>query len=188
MNAALYCRVSTSGQTTDNQELELRKVAEKMNWTVSAVFIDVISGAKSKRSGLDALMKGVARKDYDVVMAWDISRLGRSLSHLVGLLEEFHSRDIDLYLHVQGIDTRSPSGKAVFQLMSVFAEFEREIIRERITAGLTRAKAEGKRLGRPPVPPIKVEKIKSLRKQGLSYRKIAKRVDLNVKTVHRLSA
>ncbi len=188
MRTALYCRVSTSEQTTDNQVLDLQKVAQKMNGTVTETFTDVISGAKSKRPGLDALMKAVSRNEVDVVMCWDVSRLGRSLQHLLSLLSELHAKNVDLYLHVQGIDTTTPSGKAMFGMMGVFAEFERSLIQERVKAGLQRAKTQGKRLGRPPVPPIQIEKIKRLRTEGLSYRKIAKRMDLSVCTIHRLSA
>ena len=188
MRTALYCRVSTSEQTADNQVLDLQKVAQKMNWTVTETFTDVISGAKSKRPGLDALIKVVSRNEVDVVMCWDVSRLGRSLQHLVSLLSELHAKNFDLYLHVQGINTTTPSGKAMFGMMGVFAEFERSLIQERVKAGFQRAKNQGKRLGRPPVPPIKIEKIKRLRTEGLSCRKIAHRVDLSVCTVHRLSA
>ena len=188
MRTAIYCRVSTQDQTTENQALELRNVADKQGWTVSEVYTDVISGARASRPGLDSLMKSVSRKDVDMVMVWDVSRLGRSMAHLVTLLEEFHANGVDLYFHQQGIDTRTPSGKAMYQMCGVFAELERGLIKERVMAGLQRAKAQGKRLGRPRVPPIQVEKIKRLRAEGLSYRKIAKRVDLSVCTVHRLSA
>ena len=132
-------------------------------------------------------MKAVSRNEVDVVMCWDVSRLGRSLQHLLSLLSELHAKNVDLYLHVQGIDTTTPSGKAMFGMMGVFAEFERSLIQERVKAGLQRAKTQGKRLGRPPVPPIQVEKIKRLRTEGLSYRKIAKRMDLSVCTVHKFS-
>ena len=188
MKTAIYCRVSTQDQTTDNQALELRETAEKQGWTVIETFTDVISGARANRPGLDALMKSVNRKDVDMVMVWDVSRLGRSLSHLVSLLEEFQACSCDLYFHQNGLNTSTPSGKAMFGMMGVFAEFERSLIQERVKAGLQRAKTQGKRLGRPPVPPIQVEKIKRLRTEGLSYRKIAKRMDLSVCTVHRLSA
>jgi len=188
MRAVIYARVSTGEQTTENQFLELKKVAERNEWDIEAVYEDTISGAKAKRPELDKLLKGVIRKDFDVVMVWDVSILGRSLQHLVTLLSEFHAKDVNLYIHQQGIDTTTPSGKMMFQMCGVFAEFERSILQERVKAGLERARAEGKKLGRPAVPPITVQKMKALRKQGLSYRKIAKRVDLNVKTVHRLSA
>ena len=185
MNTALYCRVSTSEQTTANQKLELEQVADRMGWTITQTFTDVISGASAKRPGLDALMLAVARKEVDMVMVWDVSRLGRSLSHLVSLLEEFHAKGVNLYFHQQGIDTTTPAGKAMFQMLGVFSEFERGMIRDRVLAGLNRAKAQGKRLGRPPVPPIQIERIRRLRDGGLSYRKIAQKVDLDVATVYR---
>ena len=187
MDTALYARVSTSDQTTENQVLELKKVADRMGWTVAGTFLDVVSGAKSKRPGLDALMKRVARREFDMVMCWDVSRLGRSLSHLVALLEEFDAKKTDLYFHQNQLDTSTPSGKAMFGMMSVFAQFERSLIQERVKAGLERAKSQGKRLGRPPVPPIQRQKIKRLREEGMSYRKIAKRTGLSVCTVHRLA-
>ena len=114
--------------------------------------------------------------------------MGRSLSHLVSLLEEFQACGCDLYFHQNGLNTSTPSGKAMFQMLGVFSEFERGMIKERVKAGLNRARGQGKRLGRPPVPPIKVQKIKRLREDGLSYRKIASQMDLSVATVHRLSA
>ena len=129
-------------------------------------------------------MQAVIRKEFDVVMIWDVSRLGRSLQHLVTLLSDFHAKGVDLYIHQQGIDTTTPSGKMIFQLCGVFAEYERTMIQERVKAGLRRAKDQGKRLGRPPVPPIQLQKIVSFREQGLSYRKIANRVGLSVGKVH----
>ena len=188
MITAIYARVSTDDQTTDNQVFELETVAKRMGWDIGEVYTDIISGAKSKRPELDRLMESVIRKEVDIIMVWSVDRLGRSLQHLTTLLSDIHSKGVDLYLHQQGIDTRTPSGKAMYQMCGVFAELERGLIKERVMAGLQRAKAQGKRLGRPRVPPIQVEKIKRLRAEGLSYRKIAKRVDLSVCTVHRLSA
>ena len=185
MNTVLYCRVSTADQTTDNQRLELEQVADRAGWTITQTFTDVISGARAKRPGLDALMLAVARKEVDMVMVWDVSRLGRSLSHLISLLEQFHAKGVNLYFHQQGIDTTTPAGKAMFQMLGVFSEFERGMIRDRVLAGLNRAKAQGKRLGRPPVPPIQIERIRRLREDGLTYRSIAQKVDLDVATVYR---
>ena len=119
-----------------------------------------------------------------MVMVWSVDRLGRSLQHLTTLLSDIESKGIDLYLHQQNIDTSYPSGKMLFQLLGVFAEFERSMIRERVMAGLDRARSQGKRLGRPPVPPITVDKIKRLREEGLSLRKIAKQVGVSVGKVH----
>src|SRR6478752_3927161 len=143
---ALYVRVSTDHQSVKNQEIEFQVVAERHGWQVVSVYRDQgISGAKGrdKRPGLDKLLQAVARKEFDMVAAWSVDRLGRSLIDLVGILQEMHSKGIDLYLHQQGIDTTTPSGKAMFQMMGVFSEFERSMIRERVMAGLARARAEG---------------------------------------------
>ena len=184
MRAVIYARVSTGEQATENQVLELKKVAERNGWDIEAVYEDTISGAKAKRPELDKLLKGVIRKDFDVVMVWDVSRLGRSLQHLVTLLSEFHAKDVNLYIHQQGLDTTTPSGKAMFGMLGVFSEFERSMVQERVKAGLERAKAQGKTLGRPAVPPITVEKIKALRQQGLSYPAIARRTGVSVGKAH----
>ena len=186
MRSAIYCRVSTEKQTTDNQNIELQQVAERMGWDVKIVYSDTISGATSKRPELDKLMQSVMRKEVDVVMCWDISRLGRSLQHLVQLLADVHSKGVDLYIHQQNIDTTTPSGKMMFQMCGAFAEFERELIRERVNAGLDRARKQGKVLGRPKLPPIKVRKVQELRQQGMSYKKIAKQTGVSVGKVHQV--
>jgi DNA invertase Pin-like site-specific DNA recombinase len=189
---AIYTRVSTDQQVTANQELELRSVAHRNGWDVVESFCDAgISGAKGRdeRPGLDRLMKGVARKDFDVVAAWSVDRLGRSLQNLVGFLADLHSKGIDLYLHQQGVDTTTPSGRAMFQMMGVFAEFERSMIRERVNAGLRRAKAEGKKLGRPTISNKKADDIRAaLRKGKLGIRKIAASLETGVGTVQRIKA
>ena len=134
---ALYVRVSTDHQSVKNQQIELQAVAERHNWQVVAVFKDQgISGAKGRdqRPGLDKLLQAVARKEFDLVAAWSVDRLGRSLIDLVGILQEFHAKGVDLYLHQQGLDTSTPSGRAMFQMLGVFAEFERSMIRERVMA------------------------------------------------------
>ena len=186
MRAAIYSRVSTDRQTTDNQNIQLTEVAEKMGWSVDAIYSDVISGSTENRPQLDEMMLSVMRKDVDVVMAWSVDRLGRSLQHLVALLSDLHSKDVNLYLHQQGIDTTTPTGRMMFQMMGVFAEFEKEMIRNRVCAGLDRARKQGKRLGRPTVPPIKVRKVKQLREEQLSVRKIAHRTGLSVGKVHQI--
>src|SRR6202040_3291836 len=150
--AVLYLRVSTVEQTTANQERELRAVAERMGHEIVHVYKDHgISGAKGRdgRPEFDRMCRDAAKRQFDVVMAWSVDRLGRSLQDLVGFLSELHALKIDLYLHQQGIDTTTPAGKAMFQMMGVFAEFERAMIVERVKAGLSRARSQGKRLGRP---------------------------------------
>ena len=184
MGVAIYARVSTDEQTNQNQEFELKKVAKRMGWTVTAVYAATISGAKSKRPELDKLLKSAMRKEIDVIMAWSVDRLGRSLQHLVTLLADIQSKEVDLYLHQQGIDTTVPSGKMMYQMCGVFAEFERSMVRERVMAGLERARAQGKRLGRPPVPPILINKMKRMREEGMTLTAIAKKVGVSVGKVH----
>jgi|TARA_Y100000310_G_scaffold166044_1_gene165768 DNA invertase Pin-like site-specific DNA recombinase len=184
VKTAIYARVSTDEQTTDNQVIELKKVAERNGWEIETIYADTISGAKSKRPQLDKLMKAIMRKEIDMVMVWSVDRLGRSLQHLTTLLSDIHSKGVDLYLHQQGIDTTTPSGKMMFQMCGVFAEFERSLIRERVMAGLERARSQGKRLGRPPVPPILIEKMKCMRQEGMTLTAIAKKVGVSVGKVH----
>ena len=189
---ALYLRVSTSEQTTRNQRRELRAVAERHGWTVVATFEDTgISGSKGReaRPGFDALMMAVARREIDMVVAWSVDRLGRSLMDLLGFLRDLHAMGVDLFLHQQGLDTSTPSGKAMFQMLGVFAEFERAMIRERVLAGLARARADGKQLGRRPVEQSKARKVKAalaLRSRGVGIRRIARDVGLGVGTVLRI--
>lgn len=189
---AIYARVSTGSQTTQNQLLELRQVAERHGWTVVAEFTDNgISGAKGRdeRPGLHNLLQAVARRDIDMVMAWSVDRLGRSLQDLVGMLGELHGKHVDLYLHQQGIDTSTPAGKALFQMMGVFAEFERAMIRDRVNAGLARAKAQGKKLGRPRNDDAKQRAaVIRLRTEGKGMIKIARQLGVGVSYVQRISA
>src|ERR1700736_6105596 len=154
--AVLYLRVSTLDQTTVNQKRELRDVAGRVGCEIVHVYKDHgISGAKGrdKRPAFDRMCRDAAKRQFDMVMAWSVDRLGRSLQDLVGFLSELHALRIDLFLHQQGLDRPAPGGKAMFQMMGVFAEFERSIIQERVRAGLARARSEGKKLGRPPIAP-----------------------------------
>ena len=191
--AVLYLRVSTLDQTTANQERELRDVASRMGCDIVKVYKDHgISGAKGrdKRPAFDALCRDATKRQFDMVMAWSVDRLGRSLQDLVGFLSELHALGIDLFLHQQGLDTTTPAGKAMFQMMGVFAEFERAIIQERVRAGLARAKSEGKRLGRPPIAPELENRIRAaLDKPGRTegVRKIAARFGVDPGTVQRIS-
>src|SRR5262247_2962224 len=149
--AVLYLRVSTMDQKTANQERELREIAVRMGCEITKVYKDHgISGAKGrdKRPAFDALCKAAARREFDVVMAWSVDRLGRSLQDLVGFLGELHALGVDLFLQQQGLDTTTPTGKAMFQMMGVFAQYERSIIVERVKSGIARARSQGKRLGR----------------------------------------
>src|SRR3989475_7509096 len=190
--AVLYLRVSTVDQTTANQERELREVASRMGCEIVKVYKDHgISGAKGrdKRPAFDALCRDAAKRQFDMVMAWSVDRLGRSLQDLVGFLSELHALRIDLFLHQQGLDTTTPAGKAMFQMLGVFAEFERAMIAERVRAGLARARSEGKRLGRPPIaPPLEKRIREALATPGRpGVRVIAKRFGVDPGTVQRIS-
>jgi DNA invertase Pin-like site-specific DNA recombinase len=191
--AVLYLRVSTIEQTTANQERELREIATRMGCQIVKVYRDHgISGAKGRngRPAFDAMCKAAARHEFDMVMAWSVDRLGRSLQDLVAFLSELHALGIDLFLHQQGLDTTTPAGKAMFQMLGVFAEFERSIIQERIRAGLKRARSEGKRLGRPPLDAALEKRIRdALNKPGRTegVRKIAARFGVSHSTVQHIS-
>ena len=187
---AIYTRVSTGAQTTENQLRELRAVAERLGHQVVAEYADNgISGAKGRdqRPGLNSLLEGVTRRDFDKVMAWSVDRLGRSLPHLLAFMGELKAKGVDLYLHQQSLDTSTPAGKAMFQMLGVFSEFEREIIRERVLSGLSRAKAQGKKLGRPRRDEAKrLAAILKLRKQGDGMIKIARKLGIGVSVVQRV--
>ncbi|MFC3229370.1 recombinase family protein [Marinibaculum pumilum] len=188
--AAIYLRVSTNEQTTQNQREALQAVAEKAGWEVAEVYEDAgISGAKArdKRPALDRLMKDAARRRFDVVMAWSVDRLGRSLTDLVGLFEDLKASQVDLYLHQQALDTSTPSGKAMFQMCGVFAEFERSMIQERVKAGLERARKSGTRLGRPSVGDTVEEAIRERLEAGMGKRKIADELGVGKGTVVRVA-
>jgi DNA invertase Pin-like site-specific DNA recombinase len=189
---AIYSRVSTDSQTTENQERELREIATRMGWSIMKVYRDEgVSGAKSRseRPAFNALWKDATRRRFDMVMAWSVDRLGRSLQDLVAFLSELHALRIDLYLHQQGVDTSTPAGKALFQMMGVFAEFERAMIRERVKSGLERAKAQGKILGRPPIDPRKEAAIlDDLREGKAGIIKLAAAHGVGVGTAQRIKA
>jgi DNA invertase Pin-like site-specific DNA recombinase len=190
MRAAIYLRVSTDQQTTENQRADLERVAAQRGWHVVEVYIDHgISGAKGRdrRPGFDRLCKDATRRKFDLIAAWSVDRLGRSLQDLVGFLSEIHAAGVDLFLHQQGLDTTSPSGRAMFQMLGVFAEFERSMIRDRVKAGLARAKANGSRLGRPPTSPQTEARIRELRATGLGIRKIAAQIGCGVSVVQRVT-
>jgi DNA invertase Pin-like site-specific DNA recombinase len=191
--AGIYARVSTRNGHQDPkvQLIALRQVAERAGWQVVEEYVDHgISGAKGrdKRPAFDRLLKDATRRRFDIIMAWSVDRLGRSLQDLVGFLGEVHAQGIDLYLDRQGVDTTTPGGKALFQMMGVFAEFEREMIRERVCAGLAKARAKGKRLGRPPVPRPVERAILEARAAGKGQVAISRELRCGVGTVRRVLA
>jgi DNA invertase Pin-like site-specific DNA recombinase len=191
--AALYLRVSTDQQTTENQRAALELAASQRGWTITNVYADEgISGAKGreKRPGLDALLKDATRGKIDVVMAWAVDRIGRSLQDLIGTLQDLHAARVDLFLHQQAIDTTTPAGKAMFQMMGVFAEFERSMIVARINAGLARARLHprkgAKAIGRPRISAAKEREIKAALGTGIGINKIARQCGVGSGTVMRV--
>jgi len=188
---ALYVRVSTDGQTTVNQQRELEGVAERHGWTIVHVFKDqAISGKNGpeKRPAFDQLLQGVARRNFDMIAAWSVDRLGRSLQHLLTFLGELKAKGVDLYLHQQAIDTSTPAGRALFQMLGVFSEFERAMIVERVKAGLRRAQAQGKTLGRPRIAEKLEKAVLCELQKGHGIHTVARTVGVGTGTVQRIIA
>lgn len=188
--AAIYVRVSTDRQTVENQVSALTKVAEARGWQIVGTFSDKgISGAKTReeRPGLDDMLKRAQRREFDVVMAWAIDRIGRSLIDLLNTIETLKAVGVDLYLDQQAIDTTTPTGKLMLQMTGAFAEFERNMIQARIHAGLKRAVAAGKTLGRPLNDPDAIEKAKRALRKGIGINRTAKLVGLSNGTVQRIA-
>jgi DNA invertase Pin-like site-specific DNA recombinase len=188
---AFYLRVSTGSQTVENQRRELAAAAEQRGWTVIELYSDNgVSGAKGrdKRPAFDRMCKDAVAGRFDIVAAWSVDRLGRSVLHLAQFVEDLRGAGVGLFLLKQGIDSETPTGRAMLGMCSVFAELEREIIRERIHSGLARAKAKGKTLGRRPVSSCTEERIRELRGQGMGKLKIARTLECGVSTVQRVLA
>src|SRR5215469_12581333 len=189
--AALYLRVSTDGQTVDNQRIALEAICEQRGWRVVDVYSDNgVSGAKGRhqRPGLDTMLKDAARGRFDVVLAWALDRMGRSLIDLLDTLGELDAASVALVLHQQAIDTTTPAGRMFFQVMGAFAEFERGMIRSRVNAGLARARARGVKLGRPRVSARTETAIKTRLEAGQGMLKVAKVLGVGVSTVQRVKA
>jgi DNA invertase Pin-like site-specific DNA recombinase len=193
--AALYLRVSTDGQTTANQREALEAVAAQRGWQIVATYEDAgISGSKGrdKRPGLDAALKDASRGKFDVLCAWSVDRLGRSLADLVNGLQELHAARVDLFLHQQALDTTTAAGRAMFGMLAVFAEFERAIIVSRVNAGMARAKQSGtksgKAIGRPRVTRKIEQRIREELALGHGILKVAAIVGVGSSTVQRIKA
>lgn len=185
----IYLRVSTDSQTTENQRRVLLDIAERSGWNVVAFFEDQgISGAKGRdrRPGFDALLNAVSRREIDMVVAWSVDRLGRSLPDLIGFLGDLQARGCDLFLHQQALDTSTPTGRAMFAMASVFAELEKSLISSRVKLGQQRARAAGVRFGRPPIPPIDLDRVRKRLEQGQSIRVIAKATGISTASVMRV--
>ncbi len=185
---AIYARVSTEKQTSENQLIELRSLCDRLGYQVYQEYVDNgISGAKGRndRPALDAMLKAATQRKFDMVMCWSIDRLGRSLQNLVEILNELQALGIDLYFQQQGMDTSTPSGRMIFSVFGAIGEFERNLIRERVLAGQQRAKANGVKLGRPSKMNDGMKSaVKLLREKGMGIKQIARELQIGVGTVY----
>ena len=186
----IYSRVSTKEQDTENQVRLLKDIVERNGWILIDEYVDHgISGSKGrdKRPQFDRLIKDMTRRKFEKILVWDVSRLGRSLQHLVEFLNEVNSINCNLYIHQSGLDTSTPAGKMMFQMIGVFSEFEREMISERVKLGLEKVKSKGKKLG----PPTKINKfhiqnILQLYESSVGTTKIAKELKIGISSVYRI--
>ena len=183
---AIYARVSTDKQKVDMQLLELRDFIKRSGWAVYDEFIDQgYTGSNTKRPAFREMMNEAHKRKFDILLVWKLDRLSRSLKDLINTLDELGHLDIHFISYDNNLDTTTPTGKLVFQIIGAVAEFEKDIIRERVVAGLENAKQKGKRLGRPTISNYIFEKAKELRKQGLSFRKIEKELGVGEGTIRK---
>jgi DNA invertase Pin-like site-specific DNA recombinase len=185
--AGLYCRVSTTSQTAHNQLLALRSFATARGWTVTEFVDHGQSGAKERRPALDALLEAVRTRHVDVVACVKLDRLARSVHHLVAMVREFEALGVDLIVLDQTIDTTTPSGRLLFHVLAAISEFEKDLIRDRVLAGLKRAKAQGVRLGRPRTP-VDLGRVVQMRAAGASIRGVARALGIAPMSVSRALA
>jgi len=187
MRAAIYARVSTNGhgQDPDLQLREVREYCQRRGWLIAAEHVDVgISGSKEKRPELDKLLADARRRRFDAVVVYRYDRFARSLRQLVNALEEFRSLGIEFVSIHEGVDTSTPNGRLVFGIFASIAEFERELIRDRVKAGLRNARAKGRRLGRPRKD-VDAAQIAQLRAAGASWRAISEKTGISTRTARR---
>ena len=177
---AIYARVSTDKQAVDMQLSELRDFVKRSNWKIYKEYIDQgYTGANTKRPAFTDMMNLARKRKFDILLVWKLDRLSRSLKDLINTMDELGHLGVDLISYDNNLDTSTPTGKLVFQIVGSVAEFEKDIIRERVKAGLENAKRKGKRLGRPPIPRATFQKAKILRAKGLSFREIGRRLNID---------
>jgi len=183
---AVYARVSTTDQSTDSQLLDLRRYVSERGWNIFKEYVDEgVSGTKDSRPSLNELMNDAKKRRFDVVLVWRFDRFARSTKHLILALEEFKNLGIDFVSYQENIDTSSPLGSAIFTIISAVAQLERDIIAERVKAGLRRARESGKRLGRPKLQ-VDSTQVLRLRSEGLSLRAIAQEMGISRTTVSQI--
>ena len=182
----IYSRVSTDTQEVENQIKLLKEIVKQKDFELVEIISDVMSGSKGRneRKGFDRLIKGSIRKEWDSILVWSVDRLGRSLKDLVSFLDEINSVNCDLYIHQSGIDTSTPSGKMMFQMIGVFAEFERSMISERVKLGMKRT---NKKIGRPTnINEGLITSVKFMKDKGVGVRQIATDLQIGVGTVYKV--
>lgn len=189
MKVALYVRVSTKSQSVEMQVAALKSVAEQSGWDIVEIYSDAaVSGtvAGEQRPALAALLADAIRKRFDLVAIWSIDRLGRSTPDLMKTMQVLCAKNINLYAHVQAIDTSTPTGRMMWQLLGIFAEFEHALIKERVTAGIERARENGKRLGRPRLSKMVEASILEMRQKGYGMLKIGRSLNVGTSQVQRI--
>ena len=183
---AIYARVSTDKQKVDMQLNELRQYVARSGWTVYEEFIDqAATGGNTKRPAFQAMLAAARQKKFHILLVWKLDRLSRSLKDLIITLDELGSLGIDFVSYDNNLDTSTPTGKLVFQIVGAVAEFEKDIIRERVIAGLANARQKGKRLGRPPLPPHIYDQAIKMRAEGLSFKKIGIALGIDEGTIRK---
>jgi DNA invertase Pin-like site-specific DNA recombinase len=190
-NAAVYVRVSTVDQHTELQETELREYCQNRGWQQCIYRDKGQSGAKDNRPALTEMLKDIRKRRVDVIVVWALDRLARSLKHLLTIAEECKALGVDIVCLKQSIDTTLPAGRLTFQVLGAVAEFEREMLRERVKAGMAQAKRSGKRIGRPALRHFntkEIERVRSLRAEGSSVRQLAKELGTTQWMIAKLSA
>ena len=190
MRTALYCRISTSnhGQTPDMQLRELRQYCARRGFKIGAEYVDSgISGTKERRPQLDKLWADAKRRRFDAVVVYRYDRFARSLRQLINALEEFRALGIEFVSLHEGVDTATPNGRLIFDIFASIAEFERELIRDRVRSGIASARAKGKRIGRPAADLSLVSKVKAMIGRGQSMRQVGMALGISVATVHKYS-
>ncbi len=180
----IYARVSTREQNVDMQLSDLQQYASARKLNVLNEYIDYASGSKSDRENYKKLLDDVRKRKTDVVLVWRFDRFARSTKELINALEEFNNLGVDFISYKENIDTSTPTGKILFTMISAFAEFERAIIRERVIAGMEKAKDRGVTIGRPKIPPFTIQKVLEMRKNGIDYKKIIKKLKISKSTYY----
>lgn len=185
-NALIYARVSTKEQNIDMQIIDLRGYAQARGFEVAHEYIDYASGSKSNRENYQKLFNDVRKRKIDAVLVWKFDRFARSTKELINALEEFRALGVDFISYKENVDTSTPAGKILFTMISAFAEFEREIIRERVRAGMEKAKAKGKVMGRPKIPAFTIKSVLEMKNNGMSYTSICKKLKISKSAYYKI--